>query len=163
MGASSANVELTEARKKIDAMCQEVVEQEDIVELMRPEITKLCNLAEVSNTRLQKVLSTSEAALELAHHWVLSDYEGCRMEIAAALQACSEAAGSKVDDLFEAIGQKGADSVSRNDIAAFFEKNQCAYDKDKLKRVCAVFVTGNCEAANNVGDKQSALEDAKDG
>lgn len=106
--------------------------------------------------------STADAALELAHHWVLSDYEGGRMEIAAALQACAESAGKKVEDLFDMINQNpGSETITRADIEAFFDKSSCAYDKDKLKRVCSTFVSGSAPAENGTksGEKKEAISE----
>jgi len=82
------------------------------------------------------------------------------MEIAAALQACAESAGKKVEDLFEMISQNpGSDTITRAEIAAFFDKSSCAYDKEKLKRVCDIFVSGSAQTENGAKSDEKKEEE----
>eukprot|EP00928_Gymnodinium_smaydae_P098522 TRINITY_DN917_c0_g1_i5.p1 TRINITY_DN917_c0_g1~~TRINITY_DN917_c0_g1_i5.p1 ORF type:complete len:1531 (-),score=358.95 TRINITY_DN917_c0_g1_i5:103-4695(-) len=135
----SADLELSDIRARAETLRIKLEETPELVAHLSLDLKRINAVTANGMQRLKKVMSTAEAAHQLAHHWVISEYEGCRMEIAAALHACMEAAGGKVEDLFDAIAEKGAASVSEKDVERYVERNQCSIDREKLARLFRSF------------------------
>eukprot|EP00928_Gymnodinium_smaydae_P052576 TRINITY_DN3656_c1_g7_i1.p1 TRINITY_DN3656_c1_g7~~TRINITY_DN3656_c1_g7_i1.p1 ORF type:complete len:1385 (-),score=333.21 TRINITY_DN3656_c1_g7_i1:71-4147(-) len=133
---------LAETSERVEASRQGVDGLPELAVAVQAELRRIDNILSTAGKRMEKVTATVEAARQLAHHWRISDYEGSRMEVAAILQACAEAKGGKVEDLFSAIVTPGAMTVSVADVKKYVEESQSIVDQEKLKRTFAAFGPG---------------------
>ncbi|CAK0853012.1 unnamed protein product [Prorocentrum cordatum] len=97
------------------------------------------------DARLEKAASSLLLGRQAAMEPGCEGYESLRLEVAVKMQACVEAMGGKVTDLFQVISKGAGDSVTAADAGAFLRQNKCELAQEKVDTVFSRFSTGCLE------------------
>lgn len=162
LAASAADAEVNDFKRRFDGLCKDIHEFDELVELLQAELEELSKLSSACEERLASVAGASKRAAGAVLYKQLTEYDDDRLEVAAALRAAVEAAGTSLESIFDAVSGSEGDSLSVEAVGDFLARHGCEVPQDKLVGICAR-CTKDTIAASAYADSTLSTPGSRDG